>query len=158
MDAIQVVEHKVWVPKWKCQVTNLITQKGIYNSIPEICKILGVADARQQKDQLLERRATKRYVEELPFSTRRGKRPRWCIHQDSLQFWLGMINENRIREEFQDGLVEFQLDIMKATNKGLEELSKESRETGAGIIIHISEWLGASHEPIDTDDDGEDEE
>jgi len=157
MGATQVVEQKIWVPKWRCQVTNLVIAKGVYNSIPEFCKILGVADARQQKDQLLERRATKKYIEELPFPTKRGRRLRWCIDQVAIGFWLGMINENRIREEFQDGLVEFQLDIIQATNKRLKESITENGETRVGIIINIADWLGPSREPINLDDDGEDD-
>ena len=120
----------------------------------QLCKVVGVEDARQQYQQLRRRQATHHYTTKLPVQTpTRGKQVTYCIHLDILAWWLAGLNEKLIRAEFAPKLVRFQKDVVRATNDLLfGALSEQAAPLAIakGKILRLQDWLGPSAHPIET--------
>jgi hypothetical protein len=131
----------------------VITQFGPYCVLRQLCKAVGVEDARQQYQQLLRRQATHDYTTKLPVQTPRGgKQVTYCIHMDILAWWLAGLNETLIRAEFAPKLVRFQKDIVQAASDVLFGTAAGDallEEAAKGKIIRLQDWLGPSVHPID---------
>jgi len=149
-----IVEELVFLPKWGCTLTILFTPDGPYCILRQLCKVVGVEDARQQYEQLIRRQATRDYTTKLPVHTpNRGKQVTYCIHIDILAWWLAGLNEKLIRAEFVPRLVRFQKDIVRAASDilfGNPDKDAASEDVAKGKIIRLQDWLGPSSRPINT--------
>jgi hypothetical protein len=148
-----IVEEQVFLPKWGCTLTILFTPDGPYCVLRQLCKAVGIEDARQQYQQLVRRQATHDYTTKLPVQTPRGGRQvTYCIHMDILAWWLAGLNEKLIRAEFAPKLVRFQKDIVQAASDvlfGNASGDALSEEAAKGKIIRLQDWLGPSVHSID---------
>lgn len=151
---VSIVEEAVFLPKWGCTLTLLFTPEGPYCVLRQLCKIVGVEDARQQYEQLARRQATRPYTTKLPVQTpNRGKQITYCIHINILAWWLAGLNERLIRVELAPQLVRFQKDVLRAANDvlfGSQATDTPQREVARGKVIRLQDWLGATSHPIDT--------
>ena len=151
---VPIVEEVVFLPKWGCTLTILFTPDGPYCVLRQLCKAVGVEDARQQYEQLAKRQATRAYATKLPVQTpSRGKQVTYCIHTDILAWWLAGLNERLIRPEFAPQLVRFQKDVLRAANDALfgnrvEETTP--KDVAKGKVIRLQDWLGPTSRPVDT--------
>lgn len=149
-----IVEELVFLPKWGCTLTILFTPDGPYCILRQLCKVVGVEDARQQYEQLVRRQATRDYLTKLPVQTpNRGKQVTYCIHIDILAWWLAGLNEKLIRAEFAPRLVRFQKDIVRAASDilfGNPDQDAASEDVAKGKIIRLQDWLGPSSRSINT--------
>lgn len=150
---VPIVEEVVYLPKWGCTLTLLFTPDGPYCVLRQLCKAVGVEDARQQYEQLLRRQATRPYTTKLPVTTpNRGKQVTYCIHIDILAWWLAGLNERLIRYEFAPQLVRFQKDVLRAANDvlfGSQTEGTSPSDVARGKVIRLQDWLGVASRPLD---------
>ena len=151
---LPIVEELVFLPKWGCTLAILFTPDGPYCVLRQLCRVIGVEDARQQFEQLSKRQATRDYVTKLPVQTlRRGKQVTYCIHLDVLAWWLAGLNDRLIRAEFAPQLVRFQKDVIRAATTVLfGEADKQSahKDQMKGKVIRLQDRLGGSAQPLDS--------
>lgn len=110
-------QYAVTLAGWGCDLTVVLTDQGPYFLVRQLCAVLGLSKVQQQMDRIRERRVLQRYVCQLPVQTRGGKQLAWCIHRRAVGFWLGTIQDVRLRPEVQPRILELQEALLTAADR-----------------------------------------
>jgi hypothetical protein len=157
-------QYSVFLDGWGIWLTVVVTEKGAFFVVKELCEVLGIADYKQQYQQLKAHESAAPLVDKLSVKFPYGRRTTYCMHQGILGGWLFMVNPRLLRPEFRPRLYEFQQKAYVALNRifyGEVDSTLVVVEDGAqpGVITQLSDWLGKPDKPIELsppDDETED--
>lgn len=110
-------QYAVTLPGWGCDLTVILTSDGPYFLVRQLCGVLGLSSTRQQIDRIRERSVLHKYLAQFPVQTRGGRQLAWCLHRRAVGFWLGTIQDSRVRPEIQPRILELQEDLLTAADR-----------------------------------------
>lgn len=92
----------------------LLTQEGGYIPLNPLCALIGIADTKQQRERIQRHYILGEMLRTLPYATRAGMREGWCLHLDGLGFWLGTIQDTKVRASVKPWLIAIQRRVVDA--------------------------------------------
>lgn len=140
---------RVYLQEWGVTLTLVLDSFGAHCVVREICHVLGVSNVADQVAKIQRRKALTPYLRQFNLPTKRGDKDTWCLHLHALAFWLALFDPDRVRPEFETGLVAFQVKIVDLAAQLLEapNIGDESK------IIYLAERLGTVRDIQINDED-----
>ncbi len=165
MDSIvPLKQYRTYLQAWDIWLTVVVAEDGMYFVLRELCDALGIAQPRSQYEQLKAHESSEPFACKLRVKGERGgPQITYCINQEILGGWLFMVNPSKMRTEYRGRLVEFHRAARHALNRIVRgevvgTLATSDSATQPAAIVHLSDWLGPPHSPIQlstSEDEGE---
>ena len=141
------------MPAWGCELVAVETDDGRrYFPLRALVAVVTPGlTVRYQVDRIREHAALRRLCGSLPVLTAGGRQWTWCLEERGVGFWLGTLQEGRIRPELRERIVDFQAELVAAADRllrhgdaepSMADVQETLRRIRAQLATHDGEIAG----------------